>query len=331
MLKIARIALLSAMLPFVAVAGAAKAADLPYISLEELRKKYADPAGHITKVKGVEVYYKDEGKGPVILMIHGSSSSTGTYDGIVAKLKDRYRIIRFDIPPLGLSGPVSDDDIKRLTPTDIPQTLLEQLNIKNLAACVGVSSGGTNCTYLAAKNPGLVDRLILSNSPSDPVEGANPGQTKGMAKMAKQMAASPDKGFKPREYWDHFFTFFAGEPERITPAIRERYYDTNRRLPDKNLLFLSAKVFDHEMAVDLMSKVKIPVLLVWGARDPLLTPPSADSLAKYLKNADVSKIMLPDVGHYPPLEVPDRFAQIIATYIEAATPVKPTSPNPIDR
>ena len=329
MLKIARIAFACAMLPLLAAAGAAQAADLPFASLEELRKKYADPTGHITKVNGVEVYYKDVGKGPVLLMIHGSSSSTHTYDGIVAKLKDRYRIIRFDIPPLGLSGPVSDEDVKRLTPTDIPQTLLEQLGVKNIAACVGVSSGGTNCIYLAAKNPGLVDHLIVSNSPSDPVENAHPVQSKGMVKMAIESAAN--QGFKSREYWDHFFTFFAGEPDRITPAIRERYYDTNRRPPDKNLLYLSAKVADHEMAVDLMSKVKIPVLLVWGARDPLLTPPSADALAAYLKNAEVSKIMLPDVGHYPPLEVPDRFAQIIATYLEAATPIKPTSPDPKDR
>ena len=56
-------------------------------------------------------------------MIHGSSSSLKTYDLIAAKLIDRYRVIRFDIPPLGLSGPVSDEDIKRLEPTDIPQKL----------------------------------------------------------------------------------------------------------------------------------------------------------------------------------------------------------------
>jgi pimeloyl-ACP methyl ester carboxylesterase len=30
--------------------------------------------------------------------------------------------------------------------------------------------------------------------------------------------------------------------------------------------------------------------------------------------------MLPDVGHYPPLEVPARFADIVANYIEAVTP-----------
>lgn len=82
------------------------------------------------------------------------------------------------------------------------------------------------------------------------------------------------------------------------------------------------------MALDLMSKVTVPVLLLWGATDPLLTPPSADVLAKYLTHADVSKLMLPDVGHYPPLEVPERYAHIIAAYLEAVAPVarKPAAP-----
>jgi pimeloyl-ACP methyl ester carboxylesterase len=34
----------------------------------------------------------------------------------------------------------------------------------------------------------------------------------------------------------------------------------------------------------------------------------------------VSKVFMPDVGHYPPLEAPQRFAQLVSAYIEAATP-----------
>ena len=33
-----------------------------------------------------------------------------------------------------------------------------------------------------------------------------------------------------------------------------------------------------------------------------------------------SRVLMPDVGHYPPLEVGDRFAQLIAAYVEAGTP-----------
>jgi pimeloyl-ACP methyl ester carboxylesterase len=70
-----------------------------------------------------------------------------------------------------------------------------------------------------------------------------------------------------------------------------------------------------------MGAVTAPTLLIWGARDPLLTPPTADILAGYLSHAQVSKVIMPDVGHYPPLEAPERFARIVAAYIEAVAPL----------
>ena len=65
-----------------------------------------------------------------------------------------------------------------------------------------------------------------------------------------------------------------------------------------------------------------PVLL-WGGADPLLPESAVNAIARYLSNAQISKVIMPDVGHYPPLEVPDRFAQLIAAYAEAGTPNLP--------
>ena len=329
--KFSLVALIIALLPFASADAATKSAASSsgknYISLEELRAKYADAQSKYTTIGGIEVHYKDEGNGPAILMVHGSSSTLKTYDIEAAILTNHYRVIRYDIPPQGLSGPVNDEVLKHVQSTDIPAGLLQQLGIKN-ATCVGVSSGGTMCIYLAARHPDLVGRLILSNSPSDPVEGARPQNSRALQEASKK---ERETGFKSRAYWDAMMDNFIGEPERVSPQVREQYYDVNRRPPDKNILALDAIVANHAVALDLMGKVKVPTLLVWGARDPLLTPPTMDILAGYLKNATVSKLLLPDVGHYPPLEIPARYAQIVATFIEAVTPVQPKAPDPKDR
>jgi len=60
------------------VGGSVFAAEGEPLTLSELRAKYADPAGKIAVIGGVEVYYKDEGKGPAILMVHGSQSTLKT-------------------------------------------------------------------------------------------------------------------------------------------------------------------------------------------------------------------------------------------------------------
>ncbi len=292
------------------------AADAPWLSLEQLRAKYADPKGRTAMIGGVEVYYKDEGKGAPILLIHGSVSSLKTYDGLAARLSQHYRVIRYDIPPQGLSGPVSNEALAALKPTDIAEQLLAKLGIVKVTV-VGVSSGGTMGVQIAAKRPDLVQRLIISNAPADLVRPDNRTLT---PQLQAALADYKKRGYQSQAYWDAFLDFYAGNPARYDSAYHRQIYDMNRRAPRANLLGLVAVVEDHAKAVAAMNAVKAPVLLIWGGADPLLPYAAMDALAGYLTNAAVSKIRLDDVGHYPPVEVPERYARLVAAYIEAAVP-----------
>lgn len=301
-----------------AAQDAAPDAAKPRLTLAELRTRYADSHGHIAVIGGVEVYYKDEGRGPVLLLVHGSVSTLRTWDRIVPVLARHYRVIRYDVPPGGLSGRVSDASAAALVPADIAEGLLARLDVKRVTF-VGVSSGGTLGIQLAAKRPDLVERLILSNTPADPV---TTDHLPPAPEFDRQQKIATETGFRSLSFWNEFLDYFSAVPARIGADTRREYYDFNRRVPEKYPLDLVAQVADHTAAVAAMTKVTAPVLLIWGGKDLLLTPPSMDVLAGYLTHAQVSKILLPDVGHYPPLEVPERFAQLIQAYIEAATPAR---------
>lgn len=309
---------LTAMAPH--AAAAPKKAKLPHLTVQQLRDKYADPVGKYANIDGQEIYYKDEGTGPVLLMVHGSQSSLRTYDRIAEVLKDRYRIIRFDIPSWGLSGDVPENVAQTLKPSDIPARLLAQLGVDKVD-CVGVSSGGTMCLYLAAEHPELVNRLILSNMPSDPVKTDHLVQPESFIKAQED---SNKRGYRDLFFWNEFLSYFAGDPARISEKTREEYYDFNRRTPDKHIITMVAQIGDGVKARVLMQQVTHPTLLIWGARDHLLPPIAAENLANYLPNAPVSRVFMPDVGHYPPLESPDRFAGLIDAYVKQATPILPS-------
>lgn len=300
----------------VPVSTVAPPADAPWLSLQQFRSKYADPKGKTATIGGVEVYYKDEGKGAAILLIHGSVSSLAGYDGLAAQLSRHYRVIRYDIPPQGLSGPVSTEALAALQPTDIPERLLAKLGVTK-ATVVGVSSGGTMAVQLAAKRPDLVRRLILSNAPADQVRPG--GQTLTPA-LAAAIAEYKRLGYQSRAYWDAFLDFYAGNPARYDAVYHQQIYDMNRRAPRPNVIGMVAVVEDHAKAVAAMNAVRAPVLLIWGGADPLLPYAAMDTLAGYLTHAEVSKIRLPDVGHYPPVEVPERYAKLVTAYIEGAVP-----------
>lgn len=301
---------------FVYIGTSAFAVEGEPLTLQELRKKYADPVGKIAIVDGVEVYYKDEGDGPVILMVHGSQSTLKTWDYIAPRLTDRYRVIRYDVPAQGLSGTVTDEHIQRLQPVDIAEGLLAQLGVEKLTF-VGVSSGGTLGVYLAAKRPEMVERLILSNAPADTV---TTGHLPPSAAFQEQQRIAKETGLRNRNYWSAFLDYFSGDPTRLSSDIREQYYDFNRRAAEPHLIGLVAKVADQEKAKAAMRAVKSPTLLIWGAKDVLLPVQAGKALAGYLSGTDVSMVVMPDVGHYPPLESPDRFAKILAAYMEAVTP-----------
>ncbi|WDF74851.1 alpha/beta fold hydrolase [Novosphingobium sp. KACC 22771] len=304
-----------------APAGAAAPSAMahPYLTVAQLRAKYRDPASRFMTIKGVEVHYKDEGPrgAPVLFMVHGSLSTLRTWDVITARLKSRYRIIRYDIPGYGLSGRVSDEAGEHVQPVEIPEGLLDALHVKKISF-VGVSSGGTMGMYLAAKRPEMVERLILSNTPSDPVDTSHLVMPKSFVDGIAR--AKANGGYNDRPYWDDYLGFFAGDAKRISKKTRDEYYDFNRRTPEKYPIALVARIGDGKQATIEMAKVKAPTLLLWGAADPLLPESAANAIARYLSHATISRVLMPDVGHYPPLEVGDRFAQLIAAYVEAGTP-----------
>jgi len=56
------------------------------LTLTDLRATYGTADSRYLAIGGVEVHYRDEGRGPALLMVHGSTSSLRTYDRIVSRL-----------------------------------------------------------------------------------------------------------------------------------------------------------------------------------------------------------------------------------------------------
>lgn len=301
-------------------ANAPDSPQTPRLTVAQLRKRYGDAQSRYMTIRGMEIHYKDEGprKAPVLLMIHGSQSSLRTWDRIAILLKPRYRIIRFDIPGYGLSSPATEEAAKTVRPVEVTEGLLEGLGVKRVAAAIGVSSGGTMAMYLAAKRPELVERLILSNTPSDPVDTSHMVQTPAFLAAQERVKKT---GYQDLDFWNQYLSFFSGDPARISAKTRAEYWDFNRRAPEPYPIAMVARIGDGKQAAIEMAKIRTPTFLVWGSGDPLLPEAAVNAITRYLANATISKVLMPDVGHYPPLEVPDRFARWIETYVEAGVPL----------
>ena len=288
----------------------------PVLSLADLRARFADDQSRYITIHGMELHYKDEGTGPVLLLLHGSQSSLRTYDRITILLQDRYRIIRLDLPGYGLSSQVAPAAIGKVAPVEVVEEFVDRLGIDRLSA-VGVSSGGTMAAFLAARRPELVEQLVLSNMPSDRYDASHLVMPESFLAAQKRFAHT---GRYDRNFWEEYLRYFAGNPARMTDEKIDEYYAFGLRPNDPNLLAMVAQVGDGVAAQAEFAKITAPTLLIWGTADPLLPESASAALAGHLSQTTVSRVLLNDVGHYPPLEAPDRFAAIMATWLENSVP-----------
>jgi pimeloyl-ACP methyl ester carboxylesterase len=197
---------------------------------------------------------------------------------------------------------------------DVLAALLDHVGVER-ATVVGVSSGGSIGYWFAARFPDRVNALIVANAPANPLTPPERSPD-----LAAEFALAAATGFKRRAYWEVYLRWLAGDPARVRDAVVEKYYDLNRREPEPGVRSFWRLSNEPARTQGTLAAVAAPTLLVWGARDLVLPLPALDALAGYLTGTQVSRLVLPDVGHYPPIEVPGRFADIVTTCLDAVLP-----------
>ncbi len=253
----------------------------------------------------------------MIVLLHGSYSSLDGWDKMAKGLATDHRVIRFDMPGMGLSETIPvDQPTSAAFGDDILNELLAKLNISGPLTLVGTSSGGAVAFHFAARFPERVTTLVMANTPADPVFNEKVPRSDELDVEIKKAAAS---GFKSLRYWTVYLPWLSADPKRVSTAWIQRYYDMNRRAtPVKNHYFWRSTA-DAAATQATIAKVKAPTLLVWGTHDYVLPLAAMGVLEGYLKQASVSTIVLSDVGHYPPFEVPERFTTLTRAFEDAVT------------
>lgn len=100
----------------------------------------------------------DEGKGDVVVLLHGLFGSVEVWSGWAAKLKDSHRVIRIDLPGNGLSTPYKDGRYSVERDGKVVLAVLKQLGIRQFAVA-GSSAGGFVAWYLAQTNTATVEAV----------------------------------------------------------------------------------------------------------------------------------------------------------------------------
>ena len=272
------------------------------VSVEELKKKYANAESEFVEIDGMQVHFRDQGIQsdtlPIVL-IHGTGASLHTWESWVSELKNEHRIITLDLPAYGLTGPNQTGDYSQDYYVKFINNFLSKLNV-NRFVLGGNSLGGSITWAYALEHPEKVSKMILVDA------GGYPMVSKSVP-IAFQIARMPVVGnlFKyllPHSIIEKSLQNVYVHDDRITPELIERYYDMASREGNRKAFLDRMK---SSVKNDKYLKIKtlaMPTLIIWGKEDGLIPVAVAEEFHKNLPNDTL--IIFKDLGHTPMEEDP---------------------------
>jgi len=283
----------------------------PDISPEKLSPKYTNDASRFLTISGMQLHYRDEGPGedkfPLVLL-HGTSSSLHTWDGLVASLPEK-RCIRFDLPGFGLTGPDPRRDYSIQNTVKIVDELLQKLKVDS-CIIAGNSLGGFIAWSYALVYPRAKKMILIDAA------GFNSG-TKGK-NLAFQLARIPVvnqllKIVTPRSIVRKSLEQSYGDPSKVTNGLVDRYFELNCRIGNRQAL-LDRFNLPFSGDTNHIKNIKIPVLILWGQKDRLIQVSQANKFEAALPHNQ--KIIYPELGHVPMEESPELVALSIRNWLK---------------
>ena len=106
--------------------------------------RYLDAPGDLLDVAGVRLHVRDTGRkdAPAVILLHGFGSSLHTFEPWARLLEIDHRVIRFDLPGSGLSGPDPQGVYTDARSMEIITALMDRLGVAQTSV-IGHSIGGT--------------------------------------------------------------------------------------------------------------------------------------------------------------------------------------------
>jgi 3-oxoadipate enol-lactonase len=215
---------------------------------------------------------------PVLVLANPLGTTSAIWDGVVPALRERFRLLRFDLP--GHGGRAARRG--SYTPAQLGTEVLGLLNEAGVgqAGFAGVSIGGMTGLWLAAHAPDRINSLAVVCTAIEPVPSAQAWRDRSALVRASGMAAIAEM-VVPR-----WFTpgFVARSPDRVAAVL-----DMLKSCDPEGY----AGCGDAIAAMDLLpvlGSVRAPTLVVSGAEDPAAPPSHGARTARAIPGAKFTVI-----------------------------------------
>ena len=254
----------------------------------------------------VELNHVVSGNGPWVTLVHSLAADLSLLEAQARLLETRFRVLRLDIRGHGRS-PVPPAPYSMAGLANDVQALFEKLGVTQ-TAWVGVSLGGMIGLTHAIAQPGIITRLVLSDTTAGYSPAAHGGWRDRIGAVREHGMSAVVQGTLGR-----WFTpaFLSREPAQV-----DRFGTMIGGAAAEGFIGCCEAIVGYDVSAEL-GRVRCPTLVMVGDQDQATPPAMAEALAEGIEGARLHVIR--GAAHQASVEQPADFdAQIDAFLAENA-------------
>ena len=265
----------------------------------------AEPKWHhrYAEVNGVKLHYVEQGKGPLILFLHGFPEFWYEWKDLLPEFAKDHHAVALDMRGYNLSDkPESMEQYRVPVIVEDVRALAGRLKARRFVL-VGHDWGGVIAWAFASAHPEVLEKLIIVNAPHPAVFArelaGNPAQQKASSYF--NLFASPQA---ETVLGQNYFQNLQGllKPWASEADRKEYLANWERGLTGGLNYYRASRLHSPvdgskgEMALPQMNAIETPTLVIWGEKDTALLTGNLNGLEAQVKNLKVVRV--PDGTHW---------------------------------
>lgn len=273
--------------------------------------------------RGFEMHFVDEGQGESIVLLHGDPTWGYLYRNFIPSLARQYRCIVPDQMGMGKSAVPQDRSLYRLEQhVSNLEALLLSLDVRDLTLVLHDWGGPVGLGF-ATRHPERIKRLVLMNTWAFAPWPGGP-----FPRLLQLIRSERGETFvlQKNSYLEPALKGTTHHPEQLTETIMQAYHAPfptpesrlatlcwSRDIPVQETDASYAEIKRIEQNLPLFRHT--PLLLVWGMRDPVLSPAVLKLWQRLYPHAQTYE--LEDASHFLQEDAPERIVQRIEAFLQA--------------
>ena len=261
------------------------------------------------EINGFRMAYRDEGSGPVLLLVHAFPLAAMMWNPQIEVLRYNYRVLAPDLRGFGQSkGTLAGRFASVEEYADDLAALVQNLGLdKEKIVLIGLSMGGYIAFAFYRKYAQMVRGLVLcdtrSESDTDQARQNRFRLIEDLRELGMEAAveANLPKLLSPENY--------VNRDDLVADLSRTIY------LNGTDGAIAAAGALAHRPdSTPLLAKIAVPTLVIHGQDDQIIPVESARKMAQAIPDWQLS--IVPRAGHLSNLENPEFFNQALETFLK---------------